>query len=147
MEFYQEILDDLEKKYYSYFELYQNLDYSEYKLFGNKELYYIVDKLLLPMTYKVLTQIYCHSDWCSEYFIDYYNKEYYDIYSEKDKDFYNFFTQTFSNIIEEEYRKIEFKLYDTIYKIDYMNDYLNYISYEIKRSTYNILYSKYYPKK
>ena len=39
------------------------------------------------------------------------------------------------------------KLYDTIYEIDYMNGFLDYISYEIKRSTYNILYSKYYPTK
>ena len=70
MEFYQEILDDLEYKYYNYFRDYKNLNNNEYKLFGNKELYYIVDKLLLPMTYKVLTRVYCHSDWCSEYFID-----------------------------------------------------------------------------
>ena len=99
------------------------------------------------MTYKVLTRVYCHSDWCSEYFIDYYNKEYYDAYSERDTDSSNFFIQTFSDTIEEEYRKIEFKLYDTIYEIDYMNGFLDYISYEIKRSTYNILYSKYYPTK
>lgn len=147
MEFYQEILDDLEYKYYNYFRDYKNLNNNEYKLFGNKELYYIVEKLLLPMTYKALTRVYCHSDWCSEYFIDYYNKEYYDTYSEKDRDSSNFFIQTFSDTIEEEYRKIEFKLYDTIYEIDYMNGFLDYISYEIKRSTYNILYSKYYPTK
>ena len=66
---------------------------------------------------------------------------------EKDRDSSNFFIQTFSDTIEEEYRKIEFKLYDTIYEIDYMNGFLDYISYEIKRSTYNILYSKYYPTK